>query len=182
MFREKSTAHWAPGPGVASALIGRMGTRVSRSVGLMRRLLIIIINTIKWKSFYTWFCEGRVLNSIQYTHRIQCISWILCFLSKNLKAAFRLEEQLKAQRSMLIQLTVCFSPQLIEVIGESFGSGILFSQPGPWPCTCHCNQVLWFHGFQRPSGVAEWIFNSICHLGIAFLIRWDQLFLSPKQG
>lgn len=43
---------------------------------------------------------------------------------------------------MLIPLTACFSPQLIEVIGESFESGSC-SPPiwGPRPCSC-CDQVL----------------------------------------
>ena len=94
MFRETSTAHTGPRGLELADPYRTDGTRVSRSVGLMRRLLIIIINTIKLKSFYTCFWGVRVhLNSIQHTHtRSNCISWILYFLSKNLKAAFRLEE------------------------------------------------------------------------------------------
>lgn len=63
---------------------------------------------------------------------------------------------------MLIQLTVWFSPQLIEVIGESIESGFCSAPAqGPRPYSGHCNQVLWFCGFGDQLAVAEWIFNSI---------------------
>ena len=47
MFRETSTAHTGPRGLELADPYRTDGNRVSRSVGLMRRLLIIIINTIK---------------------------------------------------------------------------------------------------------------------------------------